>query len=83
MPRPPKDARTEKRVRLTLVVPDDLAAEVRGAVMALAGPPEHLTLAGLVENALRRELDRLQKKHGGDPFPRRRGKLRPGRPVGS
>jgi len=51
-------------------------------VVFLAGPPARLTLAGLAETALRRELERLKKTHnGGKAFPRREAELRGGRPV--
>lgn len=43
-----------------------------------------MTLAGLVEGALTRELARLEKKHNdGDPFPKADAPLRQGRPIGS
>jgi hypothetical protein len=58
--------------------------EARDAVVYLSGPPVRLTLAALAERALRRELDRLKKAHTeGKDFPRRRGRLRSGRPIGS
>ena len=44
-----------------------LVKEARSAVMALAGPPLRLTLAALVESALRRELERLGPQRMGRP----------------
>jgi len=58
-------------------------AEARAAVVALSGPPERLTLAALVERALRVELQRLAKAHNkGRPFPATVEALRVGRPLG-
>lgn len=75
--RPPK-------VKVTVLLPPDLADEARAAVVALAGPPERLTLASLTENALRRELERLKKAHtNGKPFPRHTAPLAGGRPIGT
>jgi len=73
-----------KKVRSTYHLPEDLVEELRNAALFLAGPPEFLTLSGLVESALRREVERLRKKHHkGKPFPQRPHDLRGGRPVGS
>lgn len=72
------------KVRATFHLPADLVNECRNAVVWLAGPQERLTMARLAENALRSELDRLQKKHTkGKPFPERTEELRGGRPIGS
>jgi len=86
-PRPaaptPRQGRPAK-VKVTVLLPPDLADAARAAVVALAGPPERLTLARLAENAVRRELERLQKAHtGGKPFPRVTAPLVGGRPIGS
>lgn len=72
------------KVRATFHVSEDLFEVVRDAVVALSGPPHRLTLASFAESALRRELERLQKaENKGKPFPKREGKLRGGRPIGS
>lgn len=68
--------------RVTFHLPAELVDEARNAVVALAGPPVRLTLARLVADALRRELDRLNKAHhAGKPWPRRAGELVGGRPI--
>ncbi len=81
-PRPAPKPRKAAKVRATFHLPEDLFDEARNAVVFLAGPPARLTLAGLAETALRRELERLKKTHnGGKAFPRREAELRGGRPV--
>ena len=51
----------------------------RNCVNALSGPPERLTLSGLVAQGLEREIARLERKHrGGRAFPQRAGELRRG-----
>lgn len=77
-------ARGPKKTRTTFHLPDDLVGEARDTVIALSGPPVRLTLARLVEDALRAELARVKKEHNrGRPFPHYEEKLRGGRPVGS
>ena len=63
------------KAKATFHLPVALVEEARAAVFALAGPPERLTLAGLVERALRAELDR------GEPFAAPDAPLRTGRPM--
>ena len=86
-PRKAKETTTPRKpakVRATFHIPEDLLEECRNTVVALSGPPERLTLAMVAETALRRELQRLKKKHnGGEDFPARDGELRGGRPIGS
>jgi hypothetical protein len=73
-----------KAIKATFNLPESLVDEARAAVVALAGPPARLTLAALVEKALRVELDRLEKAHnGGRPFPPVEIVLRGGRPIGT
>jgi hypothetical protein len=61
-----------------------LVEEARNATVALSGPPTRLTLARLVEDALRREIKRLRDAHNaGSPFPRRDAELAGGRPIRS
>lgn len=70
------------KVRFTCHLPRDLIEEARNAVVALSGPPEHLSLAALVGRALQVELAKLKRKHnGGEPFPVRAAPLRQGRPI--
>ena len=64
-----------------LVAADEVLVPVEAHVMALS-PPVHLTLAGLVREALARELARLRKAHHkGKPWPPRAAPLVGGRPV--
>jgi hypothetical protein len=73
-----------QKVRATFHLPQALFEEARNAVVQLSGPPVRLTLAALAEKALRRELARLKRAYNdGRDFPRRRGRLRSGRPIGS
>ena len=77
----PAQAPRPAKVRATFQLPTDLLDQARDAVVALAST-EQLTLAELVETAIRHELDRLQQEHNdGQPFPRRRRALHPGRPI--
>ncbi len=69
--------------RVTVSVDAGVLDRARNAVWQLAGPPEHLTMATLVEQAIRREVERLERKHNdGAPFPERSAQLRVGRPLG-
>lgn len=81
-PEPEPEKPASQKTRATFHLPAELVDEARDAVIALAGPPEHLTLAALVERALRVELERLKRKHnGGAPFQMFKRKLKGGRPV--
>jgi hypothetical protein len=72
-----------KRVRATFYVDADLYEAYRNAAVFLAGPPVHATVSSLVEEALRRELARLERAHaGGKAFPKRTVDLRGRRPRG-
>lgn len=77
--------RRAAKVRATFLLPADLVNEARNTVVALSGPPHRLTLARLVENALRRELDRLRDerigRQRGKEFPQRESEVRTGRPI--
>jgi hypothetical protein len=78
-PRPSAGRKTD---RVTYNVQVDLIAETRNAVLSLGGHPLRLTLAALVESALRRELERLRKAHnGGKPFKGPGTALKGGRPL--
>ncbi len=79
--RKPKPKKTPSKVRYTVHLPTELIEEARNAVVALYGTG-NLTLATLTEDALRRELARLKKKHnGGRDFPQRTAEPRIGRPI--
>ena len=78
----PPGASSPRKVRSTYYLPENLVEEARNAVLALAGPPLHLTLAALVETAVRRELERLRKAHNKDKAFEGPGRgLRGGRPI--
>lgn len=69
-------------MRTTIHLPQALVNEAKNAVVALAGPPLRLTLAGLMRDALARELERLKKAHhAGKPWPPRSSELVGGRPL--
>jgi hypothetical protein len=56
--------------------------EARNAAVHLAGNPVRLTLTKLVEDALRKELNRLKDVyHAGKDFPPREEDLKGGRPI--
>lgn len=67
----------EKTNRLSAYVDPGLLERARAAAFWTPG----LTLSGLVADALRRELDRLEAERG-EPFPERKGGLPKGRPLG-
>jgi hypothetical protein len=70
------------KVRATFYLSFEVLDEARNAAVHLAGYPARLTLTKLVEDALRRELDRLKQcYHGGRDFPDRSEDLRGGRPI--
>lgn len=71
-----------RKVRATFHLPAALVEEARNATVALSGPPVRLTLARLVEDGVRGEIDRLREQHNaGEPFPERAAKLVGGRPI--
>lgn len=59
------------KIRFTPYISKAVLDSARAAVVALTGQvPEARTLNVLVEHALRREVQRLQRGHnGGEPFP--------------
>jgi len=82
--RPAVEPSSYRKVRATFHLPLALVDEARDATVALSGPPTRLTLARLVEDALRREVQRLRDVHNdGSPFPRRDAELIGGRPIRS
>jgi len=73
---------TKNKKPITVYLPDELAEEVKNAVVFFSGPPLRLTLSDLATIAFRHEVDRLREKHnGGDPIPKRKNGPRPGRRV--
>ena len=83
-PQPGGEASSDRKVRATFHLPHALVDEARNATVALSGPPIRLTLTRLVEDALRREVQRLRDAHNaGSPFPRREAELIGGRPIRS
>lgn len=71
-----------RKTRATFHLPVSLVEEARNATVALSGPPIRLTLARLVEDGLRREVERLREQHNaGEPFPTRSAELVGGRPI--
>jgi len=70
-----------KKLRFTVNLDPEVIEQVRDAVGALAGPPARLTLSSLVEQAVRAEVAKLEKRHNsGEAFPKRDYELRAGRP---
>jgi len=83
-PRPTRTAASVPmgREKITFALPHDLVEACRDAADFLSGPPVRMTLAALVERALRREVERLRREHHhGEDFPPRGGPLRTGRPL--
>ena len=75
-------AKQEKLTRLSIYILPSLMEEVRNATVFLSGPPASLTVTAFFENATRRELKHLKKRHNeGEDFPKRSTGLRRGRPV--
>ena len=69
-----------RRIRHTVFVNAAIFERCRNAAACLAGSPEFLSLAALLDNALEREVTRLERKHnGGKPFALRPVALRGGR----
>ncbi len=59
-------------------LPGDLLEGLRDAVYS----ERDLTMSGVAKEALRRALTKLQKeRNGGEPFPSRKGDLKPGRRI--
>jgi post-segregation antitoxin (ccd killing protein) len=63
------------RAALGVSIDEDLLDKLRDAAVHLPGA----TVSGIVEDALRRELARLKRKHG--DIPKRTTQPPPGRPV--
>jgi hypothetical protein len=75
-PDPPSRHHLTGRCGTTFHLLQALVEEARNATVALSGPPTRLTLARLVEEGLRREIQRLRDAHNaGSPFPPRDAEL--------
>jgi hypothetical protein len=71
-----------KKERVAFYLSEDLADEIRNAVVHFSGPPLRLTMTSVAEMAFQRELERLKAEHnGGKPFPKREEDLKGGRPI--
>jgi hypothetical protein len=66
-----------ERGKLTVEIDAEVLEAAKDAVYWTPG----LTLVGLVEEALRREVGRREEERG-EGFPVRGGELTPGRPIG-
>ena len=78
----PPAAEEPPRGRYTFHIPHDVMEQARDAVAHLMGPPEYLTLGKLAEEAIRKEVKRLEAQHNdGEPFPKRNVELKGGRKV--
>ena len=73
---PASGSRRPVRARVTVQLDGELVERMKNAVYWTPG----LTMAGLAETAIGREVDALEQEHGGS-FPLRREELRPGRPL--
>src|SRR6266446_6879559 len=68
--------------RVAFYLSEDLADEIRNAVVHFSGPPLRLTMTSVAEMAFQKELERLKAEHnGGKPFPKRDEDLKGGRPI--
>ncbi len=74
----PEETAKEKarRERLTVYISADVVDKARDAVYFEPG----VTLTSLVQDAVTREIKRLEKKRG-EEYPKRKGKITTGRPV--
>ena len=78
----PNSGRPSPKTRATFHLPLSLVEEARNATVALSGPPLRLTLAKLVEDGIRHEVERLRNEHNsGAAFPQRDANLVGGRPI--
>ena len=73
---------SDRKQKVNARISAPLLEEVRDCVVALSGPPHGMTMDQFAEEAYRRELDRLKRKHAAaKEFPRRPYNPRPGRRV--
>ncbi|ASU80783.1 hypothetical protein CDG81_02675 [Actinopolyspora erythraea] len=68
------------RRKMAPYVSEDIIERAKAAVAALGGDVAHTSsMSDLVEHALRREVERLERDHNdGEEFPRVAGQLRTG-----
>ena len=79
---PPQRDPAALAVNATFHISTELLDELREATVFLSGPPDRLTLSGLAEEALRREVERLNRVHTkGKNFAERTSELKGGRPI--
>lgn len=71
-----KQEKARSRSRHTLHLADEIMDRARNISYWTPG----LSLSGLTEEAIRREVERLEKAHGG-PYPKRGAELVGGRPL--
>lgn len=77
-------AQRAQRTRFTAEISANAVEELRDDVVWLPSQGVQANVAGIIEPALRAELDRLRQQYReGEAFPPRRGAPRVGRPVGS
>jgi hypothetical protein len=65
-----------QRQRLSMLLRSELVERLRDAAFWTPGA----TLAGLVDEAITKALDQMEKRRG-EPFPPRKGQLKAGRPM--
>lgn len=89
-PSPPARHARQMTAALNVQIDADLLDQLRDLVVYESGPPRHLTLRALVEQALRERLERELEaaRQAGRiasdaAFPRRGAELRVGRPIRS
>ena len=70
------DSVTAPKVKITVLVDEELVTRTRGLVR---GSPD-LTVSGLVETALKKELAKAETRRG-QPIKLFRGRLKTGRPI--
>jgi hypothetical protein len=76
------DEKSNRKVRATLYLPEDVLDKARDAACYLGGYPAHMTLTKLAEQAFRAELEKLKSLYNeGHDFPKRGAELRGGRPL--
>lgn len=76
------DRPAPRKVKFPFNLSTEVLEDARNAVMALLGTKHRTNLSRLAEEALRREIARLEKlANDGRPFPAREGELEPGRPL--
>jgi hypothetical protein len=71
-----KPKQPAKPGRMTVVISPEVAERARNAAYWEPG----VTVAGLIEAGLTREVDRLERERG-ESYPKRRTKLKAGRPI--